>query len=88
MTAMTEVEAEVDLRRRYTAGERDALFEAYAEACGEGDYARADKIIVHMPINPRWAGIIARVMGKEYLEENFNITYANEVLGEGWLNGR
>jgi|GEM_PF-2695048 hypothetical protein len=84
MTTMTEI----DLQRKYTIEERDAMLEAYADACGAGDYEEADKIIVHMPINPRWAKIIAKVMGKEYLLENFNITYANEVLGEGWLNGR
>ena len=77
----------VDLQRKYTVEERDAMFEAGADACGAGDYEEATKIFRQMPIHPRWAKIIAKVMGKQYLMENFNITYANEVHGEGWLNG-
>lgn len=77
---------EVDLKRTYTSEERDAMFEAYAEACGNRDKVEAKKILEHMPVSPRWAKIIADVMGKEYLRENFNITYANEVYGEDWLN--
>jgi hypothetical protein len=79
---------EVDLQRRYTAEERDALFEAYAEACGRGAHEEAAAIIKQMPINPRWAKIIADVVGKDFLLENFNITYANEIHGEGWLDDR
>jgi hypothetical protein len=77
---------EVDLQRKYTAEERDAMFEAYAEACGAGDRVEVDRLLAEMPIYPRWAKIIAKVMGKKYLRENFNITHANEVYGEGWLN--
>ncbi len=77
-----------DLQKKYTAVERDAMFDAYAEACGTGDYDDADTIIEQMPIHPRWAKIIAKVIGKEYLLENFNVTHANEVFGEGWLDGK
>lgn len=81
---------EVDLNRRFTEEERDALFEAVADACGEGlatgDCTEAERLVRHYPINPRWAKIIAEVYGKEYLLANFNITYATDVLGEGWLD--
>lgn len=77
---------EADLQRRYTVEERDALFEAFADACGAGDRAEVDRLLAQMPINPRWAKIIAKVMGREYLVENFNITYANEVYGGEWLH--
>ncbi len=76
----------VDLQRRYTAEERDAILDAATDACGEGDYAEADRIIRQMPIHPRWAKIIADVAGKDFLLKHYNITHANEVYGEGWLN--
>lgn len=78
--------AEIDRQRKYTAEERDAMFEAFADACGNDDRAEVDRLLAEMPIYPRWAKIIAKVMGREYLVENFNITHANEVYGEGWLH--
>lgn len=84
MTSTTEI----DLQRKYTAEERDAMFEAVADACGIGDHEGASKIIRQMPIHPRWAKIIADVIGKEFLVEHFNVTHADEVYGEGWLNGK
>ena len=84
MTTMTEI----DLQRKYTAEERDAMFEAYADACGSGDHEEAKKILKYMPVHPRWAKIIANVVGKEFLVDHFNITHADEVYGEGWLDGK
>ena len=86
MTTATETDIEYDLQRKYTEEERDAILDAYADACGEGDYDKADRIIKEMPIHPRWAKIIAEVVGKEFLLKYFNITHANEVYGEGWLD--
>lgn len=77
---------EVNLQKKYTAEERDAIFEAAADACGTGDYDEADRLIRQMPIHPRWAKIIAEVMGKEFLLKRYNITHANEAYGEDWLN--
>jgi acyl-CoA reductase-like NAD-dependent aldehyde dehydrogenase len=77
---------ELDLQRKYTAEERDALLESIADALEAGDDEAADKLARQMPVHPRWAKIIADVYGKEYLLKKFNITHANEVLGEGWLN--
>lgn len=79
--------ATVDLQKKYTHEERDAMFEAYAEACGRADHEGAARILEQMPINARWAKIIADVMGKDFLLEFFNITVANEEYGEGWLDG-
>ncbi len=84
MTTATKV----DLQRVYTEEERDAMFEEYADACGRGDREVADRILEEYPLHPRWAKIILDVMGREYLLENFNITHANEVFGEGWMDGR
>lgn len=81
------VAIDVDLHKKYTAEERDAMLDAYADACGADEYEEADRILAQMPIHPRWAKIIAEVLGREYLVNNFNITYANEVYGEDWLNG-
>ena len=79
---------EVDLKRKYTAEERDSMLEAIADACGAGDCAEADRLVRYLPMHPRWAKIVADVFGKEYLLEKFNITHANEVYGEGWLNDK
>lgn len=82
----TATAPEYDLQRKYTEEERDAILDAYGDACIEHDYEKADRIIREMPIHPRWAKIIADVMGKEFLLEHFNITHATEVYGEGWLD--
>ncbi len=84
MTSATEV----DLQRKYTAEERDDLLEALADALEAGDREEADRLVSHMPVPPRWAKIIADIWGKEFLVKEFNITHANEVYGEGWLNDR
>jgi hypothetical protein len=78
----------IDLQRKYTAEERDAMLEAAADACGAGNYAEADRMIKQMPIHPSWAKIIADVVGKDFLLKHFNITHADEVYGEGWLNAK
>lgn len=85
MTAVTEVEPEVDLHRKYTAEEREALYNEYFDSCG-GNREEAIRRLRGVPIPPRWAKFIAELMGKEYLRENFNITHADEVFGEGWLD--
>jgi hypothetical protein len=79
---------EVDLKRKYTAEERDAILEAATDACGVGDYTEADRMIKQMPIHPRWAKIIADVIGKEFLVKHFNVTHADEVYGERWLDDK
>lgn len=85
-TAASILEEEVDLTRHYTEEEREFLYEACMDAMMRGDDEEANRINAYMPMHPRWAKIIAEVMGKEYLQEHFNITYANEVHGEGWLD--
>ncbi len=77
-----------DLDRKYTVDERDAMLEAALDLSMAGNSEEATLMLRKMPINPRWAKIIADVMGKEYLREHFNITYANEVFGEGWLDAK
>jgi hypothetical protein len=82
MTTATEV----DLQRKYTAEEREALFEEIYCALEAKDDATADRLVKHVPIHPRWAKIVAGVYGKEYLLKHFNLSHANEEFGEGWLN--
>ncbi len=86
MTSATLLEEEVDLNRSYTEEEREALYEACMDALMRGDVEESDRIRDRMPLPPRRAKIVAEVMGKQYLQEHFNITHANEVYGEGWLN--
>lgn len=88
MTTATEIDEveEIDLNRHYTEEERDAMFDAYIKACESGKDEEANEILSHMPLHPRWAKIVAEVYGKNYLREHFNITHANEVYGEGWLD--
>ncbi len=86
MTTANILEEAIDLTRHYTEEERDVIYDAYMKALEIGDRKEADRLSAMMPMHPRWAKIIAEVMGKEYLQERFNITHANEVYGEGWLN--
>lgn len=77
---------EVDLKRKYSEEEQDALYDAYFVARETGNDAEAERILAMRPINPRWAKIIAKVMGKKYLLSTFNVTRADEAFGEGWLD--
>lgn len=77
---------EVDLTRHYTEEERDALYEACMDALLAGDQEESDRILRVMPIHPRWAKIAAEVYGKEFAKRSFNLTHADEVYGEGWLD--
>ncbi len=86
MMTATLLEEEIDLNRHYTAEERDALYKACMDALMRGDKEESDRIRDRMPLHPRIAKITAKVKGKQYLREHFNITHANEVFGEGWLN--
>jgi hypothetical protein len=83
MTTATEI----DLHRSYTDEETDAMFDAFCEALENGNDEEANRILEQMPLHPRWAKIIRDNHGVEYLKENFNITEANRVFGERWLNG-
>jgi hypothetical protein len=77
---------EADLQRKYTTEERDALFDEYFDAMERKDEAEMDRLGPILPVDAHWAKIIAKIFGKDYLLENFNITYATEILGEGWLD--
>lgn len=81
MTLVTEEQR----KKKYTEEEREALFDAYFDACG-ADKEEAYRLLPLLPVTPHWAKIIAEVMGAKYLREHFNITHADEVLGEGWLD--
>jgi hypothetical protein len=76
-----------DLQISYTLEERDKMIEDYADALRRGEHKEALRIVRTIPLNAGWAKSIATVMGREYLEKNFNITRATEELGEGWLDG-
>ena len=82
MTTTTEI----DLNKVYTQEEQDAMFDAYVEAVEKGEDDKANHILEQMPIHPRWAKIVRDVMGKDELVSNYNITEANRVFGEGWVN--
>lgn len=84
MTTTTEI----DLRKNYTQEELDALYDSYIAALDSDDGDEADRIVEQMPIHPHWARIVLKVFGREALLKNFNITEANRVLGEGWMNGQ
>lgn len=77
-----------DLQISYTLEEQDRMIEDYAEAIRRGDDAEAYRIVKTLPIDPSWAKSIFEVMGRDFLEENFNITEATKKYGEGWLNGK
>lgn len=83
MTTTTEI----DLRKVYTQEEQSALFDAYIDALDNNDDDAANQISAQMPIHPHWAKIILKVFGREFLEKYFNVTEADRILGEGWMNG-
>lgn len=84
MTTMTES----NLQRSYSVEEQDKMIESYADALRKGDETEADRILETLPLDPDWAMSIATVMGRDFLERNFNITDATEKFGKGWLNGK
>ncbi len=86
MTTANILEEERDLKRHYTAEERETIYEACMEARENGDMEEFARLRAMLPIHSRWAKITAEVKGKAYLQRHFNITHANEVYGEGWLN--
>ncbi len=77
-----------DLQISYTLEEQDKMIEDYADALRRNDHAGAMNIIRTLPIDPSWARSIAVVMGREFLEQHFNITEATKKFGEGWLDGK
>lgn len=83
MTTATEI----NLKRVYTQEEQDALFDAYIQAIDDGDDEARQHIAAQMPLEPDWAKCIFKVMGREFLEEHFNLTEANRVFGERWMDG-
>ncbi len=83
---MSTTLSEADLKRKYTEEERDAMFEATMDAVAAGNGTEANRLVRMMPIHPRWAKIIAEVNGKAYLLTHFNVTRADELYGEGWLD--
>jgi imidazoleglycerol phosphate dehydratase HisB len=85
-TATSILEEERDITRHYTAEERGIIYEACMVAMENGDREEADRLRAMLPLHPRWAKIAAEVKGKAYLLKHFNITHANEVYGEGWLD--
>lgn len=76
----------VDLQKSYTVEERDAMLDAYGEALLRGEDEEAERILEQIPIHARWAKYIAEILGADYLRGHFNITEANRVYGEGWLD--
>lgn len=80
--------AETNLQQSYTIEEQDRMIEAYADAIRNGDELEADRILENLPLDPDWAMSIANVMGRDFLERNFNITDATQKFGKGWLNGK
>lgn len=86
MTALLEMERELNLKRKYTAEEREAMYEAIAMASETGDSEEEERLVMLLPLHPRLAKIVAKVNGKQHLLEHFNISHADEVFGEGWLD--
>ncbi len=78
---------EADLDKKYTEEECDAMFDAAMDASLAGNREEATRILRIMPLPPHWAKIIAKIYGKDYLRGHFNITQANDIYGEGWLDG-
>lgn len=65
-------------------GEKINLF---ADLVLSGEYEKAQKVAVTIPLLPERAKLRKRLFGKEHLiEDGYDLSLANAEYGENWLN--
>ena len=64
----------------------DAADEFFAAIERNASHDELREIMMKVPISPEKALSFKRLYGKEFLLEEFNLSEANAVLGEGWLD--
>lgn len=64
----------------------DAAEEYFAALDRDAPDEEIRAIIKKIPIRPEKALSIKKLYGKEFLLEEFNLSEADAVLGEGWLD--
>ncbi len=73
--------------RDFTLKEVVALCDEISEAMRNGDEETADRLFFMFPMDPGIAKIFKEVYGKKFLlEAGGDLTEANLVYGEGWLD--
>lgn len=63
----------------------DAL-EAVWAARDSGDKELYEELSRELPVIPHFAKIMVSVYGKEFVQKNFNLTWADDAYGEGWID--
>ena len=73
--------------RDFTQKEVLALCDEMSEAMDNGDREAVERVSSIFPVDPGVAKIFKEVYGKEFiLDLGFDLTEANLVYGEGWLD--
>jgi hypothetical protein len=90
MTTAVQSERKVFMHgaeRDFTAEEFSDLARRASEAYGRKDWDEFDQLAKTIPFHPLVAKAIKNVYGKEeLLSGDYDLTEANLVLGEGWLD--
>lgn len=84
---MTTTVENAGLTRFVSDEERRELRAAAFRAFDKGDKDAAHEFLKQIPIRPASAKFWFEQEGREFLEEFFNLSDANEAFGEGWMNG-
>lgn len=75
------------LTRHVSREERDELIASALEAFARKDKETGYSYLAQIPLIPSLAELAFECRGREYCLDHFNLSEANERLGEGWMNG-
>lgn len=76
-----------DKKTELTSDEIFDVLRAIRVAEAAGDTARVKELDMMLPVLPQFAIGLVQVFGKDYVKANFNLSRADEKLGEGWIDG-
>lgn len=77
----------VNSKKELTSDEIIDVLEAIWAAEAAGDTARVKELDMMLPVSPQFAIGLVRMFGKEYVKANYNLSEADEKLGDGWIDG-
>lgn len=76
----------VGLTRKMTWEEQKELLGRVFDAVEQGDDDAANSLVKQLPLLPGLAKVAYGYRGREYCEQRFNLSEANEEFGEGWMD--
>lgn len=83
---MTTTDKRAPLTKSMTFEECIEMLDRALDASERGDEETSDDLIRQLPLLPVLAKGVFRRYGREYCEEHFNLSAANEEFGEGWMD--